>query len=78
MYGQQKRVIRNASCGTAKVHFNWWKWSYDFNVIALDLAAFNVSLLVTIQILTFACLDFGHYPDSFEVSALTHITPASV
>ena len=30
------------------------KWSFDFDIIALYLAAFNVSLLATVQLSTFA------------------------
>ena len=48
------------------------EWSFGFNVIAVDLAPFNVSLLATMQLLTFASTELRQYSNSFEVSALTN------
>ena len=49
----------------------------DFNIIALDLAAFNVSLLAKIQLLTFASSLFRQYSISFEAFALTKMQVSS-
>ena len=75
---KQLFIYFNYSCGTAKIYFNWWEWSFDFNIIASDLAAFYVSLLATIQLLTFAGSEFRQlYSNSFKVSALTKMQVSS-
>ena len=53
------------------------EWSFGFIIIALDLAAFNVSLLATIQLLTFASSEFREYSNSFEVFAFTKMQVSS-